>query len=70
MAHHDTINRTDQRPVLGDEKASQEHIEGSTDTGTQPQEWEEEKPKLNLQMALAFIVRSPRIALNLQDYFQ
>ena len=70
MAHHDTINRTDQRPVLGDEKASQEHIEGSTDTETQPQEWEEEKPKLNLQMALAFIVRSPRIALDPSGCFQ
>jgi hypothetical protein len=57
---NDTINPGDQPQALVEEKVSQEHIEALTDspeTGTPPAEWEDEKPKLNLQMALAFIVR-------------
>jgi hypothetical protein len=58
----DFINPANQPIGVADEKISQVHIEAVTDsqgTGTPSEEWQEQKPKLNLQMALAFIVSLP-----------
>lgn len=47
------------QPQVEREKSEDEQIEDARDSPlsqTPPGEWEEEKPKLNLQMALAFLV--------------